>query len=211
MEKTKTRMRWMLYAMAGTVIGCTVLSCIKNADSDEQPQPPESDTTFVVTDSTTLLIDSAFRATGEYLAGEWMAQYTGYDPLQKKTSAIRRLVFFAPDGTYDSHVQGIVDVEDTITTYKEFEHEHGTYSLDEQMQLMKYSIEYDSLLNFMTDQLEFYPGKMRPGMGIQTEYSERLWFSHEEEGRRDWIRTDKDLTVSDSLPANIIYIMKRGQ
>ena len=189
----------------------SILSCIKDANSNDLAQPPEKDTTIVATDSTAVRIDSTFKATKEYLIGEWMAPYTGYDPLQRKTSSIRRLVFFSTDGSYDSHVQGIVDVEDTITTYKEFEHEHGTYSFDEQTQLMKYSIEYDSLLNFATDQLEFYPGKMRPGMNILTEHNEKLWFSHEEEGRRDWVRTDENLVASDSLAVNVIYIMKREQ
>ena len=183
-------------------------SCIKDADDENQPKPPSIDTIPTKTDSTLVVIDSVFKASAEYIQGEWMAQYAGFDLKQMKTSAIRRLVSFSPDGYYDSHVQGIVDIEDTITTYKEFEHEHGRYSFDVSRQVMRYTIEYDSLLNFGSDQLEYSPGKMRPGVGLIKEYDEEIWFSKEKEGKRDWIRRDENLVSTDNHSANIIYIMK---
>lgn len=182
-------------------------SCIKDADDDEQPTPPENDT--IITDTTKVVVDSVFKASVEYLHGEWMGQYVGYDKKQEATSAIRRLVFFSPDGFYDSHVQGIVNIEDTITTYKEFEHEHGSYTFDPDKQLVTYTIEYDSLLNFRSDQLEYSPGKMEPGVGLVKEYNERIWFSREKENKRDWIRTDENLMTPDDHAANVIYIMKQ--
>ena len=112
-------------------------SCIKDADAEEKPKPQSTDTTPTNTDSTLVVIDSLFKASAEYIKGEWMAQYVGFDLKQMKISAIRRLVSFLPDGYYDSHVQGIVDIEDTITAYKEFEHEHGMYSFDVSRQLMR--------------------------------------------------------------------------
>jgi len=182
-------------------------SCIKDADDEGQPKPPAIDT-IPDTDSTLVVVDSVFKPSAEYMHGEWMAQYVGFDLRQMKTSSIRRLVFFSPDGYYDSHVQGIVDIEDSITAYKEFEHEHGMYSFDASRQLMKYTVEYDSLLNFGSDQLEYNPGKMRLGVGLVKEYYEEIWFSKEKDGKRDWVRKDDNLVSADNHSANIIYIMK---
>ena len=190
-----------------------LLSCIGSADDDELA-PPSADT---AADTTAVTIDSAFMATAAFVAGEWMAQYTGYDPRQSEAngkdveSAIRRLVFFSPDGFYDSHVQGIVDMADsTITQYKEFEHEHGTYAFDEQRQMMTYSVEYDSLLDFAADRLVFHAGKML-GQRELPQYGERLFFSLEKDGRRDWVRADDNLMRTDDHTATLTYIMKNRQ
>lgn len=191
------------------VLLCSLFySCIKNADNNESPYPPINPAEEK-TDSTTVIIDSLFKTPIEYMYGEWMAQYTGYDTRQAKTSLIRRVVVFSPDGSYDFHVQGIMDITDTINFFKDFEHEHGTYSFDTNEQIMSYTIEYDSLLNFASDELEFNSGKMQPGVGLITEYKERIWFSKENEGKRDWIRKDDNLVSPDDHSANIIYIMKR--
>lgn len=184
-------------------------SCIKDATDDELTPP--SDTIPSTTDTKSVIIDSLFMADVSYVEGEWMAQYSGFDLMQMKTSSIRRLVLFSPDGFYDSHVQGIVDVEDTITSYKEFEHEHGTYSFDVSSQLMRYTVEYDSLINFGSDQLEYSPGKMRPGIGIVKEYDERFWFSQEKNGKRDWVRKDENLVSTEDHSVSIIYVMKSQQ
>lgn len=199
----------LLWGVIFILLPASNSSCIKYADDDELTPP--SDTIPSTTDTTTVIVDSLFQADVSYIMGEWMAQYSGFDPMQMKTSSIRRLVAFLPDGSYDSHVQGIVDIEDTVTVYKEFEHEHGTYSFDASRQLMKYTVEYDSLLNFGSDQLEYSPGKMRPGIGIIKEYDERLWFSQEKEGKRDWVRKDDNLVSADDHTENIIYVMKSQQ
>lgn len=189
-------------------------SCINDADDNEQPTPPEE--TLVVTDSTTVRIDSAFVVSAEYMKGEWMAQYVGYDPQQSKASgsdvvtSIRRLVFFSPDGFYESHVQGIVNIEDTVTLYKEFEHEYGTYSFDAERQMMTYTVEYDSLLNFGTDKMEYHNGKVKGPVTIPL-YVERMWFSVEKDGLRDWIREDDNLMSVKEHTARLIYSMKRQQ
>ena len=189
-------------------------SCIKDADDEEQPTPPED--TPVATDSTAVQIDSAFVAKAAYMVGEWMAQYAGYDPQQSMASSsdvvssIRRLVFFSPDGFYESHVQGIVNTEDTITLYKEFEHEYGTFAFDEERQMMTYTVEYDSLLNFNTDQMEYHNGKVKGPVTIP-QYGERIWFSVEKEGLRDWIREDDNLMSVKEHTARLIYSMKRQQ
>lgn len=189
-------------------------SCIKDADDEERPTPPEDDETPVLIDSATVLIDSAFMASKEYMAGEWMAQYVGYDPQQSMASgsdvvsAIRRLVYFSPDGFYESHVQGIVNIEDTVTLYKEFEHEFGTYSFDAERQMMTYTVEYDSLLNFGTDVMEYHNGKVRGAVTIP-QYGERIWFSVEKDGLRDWIREDDNLMSAEENSARLIYSMKR--
>ena len=197
-------------AFAG-IMSLMVSSCIKDADDEEQPTPPEEIPAAV--DSTDVQIDSAFVATTEHLYGEWMAQYVGYDPQQSMASdsdvvsAIRRWVQFSPNGFYESHVQGIVNTKDTITLYKEFEHEYGTYSFDEERQMMTYVVEYDSLLNFLTDQMEYYDGKVKGPVTIP-QYGERIWFSFEKEGRRDWIRTDDNLMSTEDHTAKLIYMMK---
>ena len=196
------------------ISGILATSCIKDADDNEQPTPP--DETTVVTDSTTMQIDSAFVATMEYMYGEWMAQYAGYDPQQSMASgsdvvsSIRRLVFFSPDGFYESHVQGIVNTEDTITLYKEFEHEYGIYAFDEERQMMTYTVEYDSLLNFGTDKMEYHNGKVK-GPATIPQYGERIWFSDEKEGLREWIREDDNLMSVEEHTARLIYSMKRQQ
>lgn len=199
------------------VFSCIVpTSCIKNADDIEPPEPPITDSTPTTPDSTLVLIDSVFMASVEYMHGEWMAQYIGYDPQQSGVidsdvvSAIRRMFYFSPEGFYENHVQGIVNIEDTITIYKEFEHEYGMYAFDVERQMMTYTVEYDSLLNFDTDQLEYHAGKM---MGQQTlpQYGEKIWFSYESDGKRDWIRTDGNLMSVDDHSAQLIYKMKNSQ
>lgn len=187
-------------------------SCIKDTDDEEQPTPPED--TPVVTDTTVVQVDSTFIASAEYMVGEWMAQYTGFDPQQSMASgsdvvsAIRRLVYFSPNGLYESHVQGIVNTEDAITLYKEFEHEYGTFAFDEKRQMMTYTVEYDSLLNFNTDQMEYHNGKVK-GLITIPQYGERIWFSGEKDGLRDWIREDDNLMSVEEHTARLIYSMKR--
>ena len=218
MEKINTAAASLLLravCSAALVFSISLSSCIKDAD-DEQPQPTADDPTTVVADSTAVVIDSAFTATAQYMQGEWMAQYVGYDPQQSLSggvdvvSAIRRLVLFAPDGAYESHVQGIVDTADTITVYKEFEHERGTYAFDEGRQMMTYTVEYDSLLNFFTDRMEYHNGKVKGPVTIP-QYGERIWFSHESEGRRDWVRVDDNLMSADDHTAQLFYTMKSMQ
>ena len=202
------------YILIGIIMTTIAASCIKDADDEEQPTPPKD--TPVDTDSIAVQIDSAFVAKAAYMVGEWMAQYAGYDPQQSLASgsdvvsSIRRLVFFSPDGFYESHVQGIVNTEDTITLYKEFEHEYGTFAFDEERQMMTYTVEYDSLLNFNTDQMEYHDGKVKGPVTIP-QYGERIWFSVENEGLRDWIREDDNLMSVEEHMARLIYSMKRQQ
>lgn len=212
MKKISKVFGWL--ALPG-IISLMFSSCIKDANDDkEQPTPPEE--IPVVVDSTAVQVDSAFIASTEYMVGNWMAQYVGYDPQQSMASgsdvvsAIRRLVFFSPDGFYESHVQGIVNTEDTITFYKEFEHESGTYSFDEERQMMSYTVEYDSLLNFATDRMEYHSGKVKGPVTIP-QYGERIWFSGENDGLRDWIREDDNLMSVKEHTARLIYSMKRQQ
>lgn len=177
-----------------------IISCIGSAD-DDTPSPPAPDTLAVAIDSTEVLIDSLYAASKENIEGEWMGQYIGFDARQRTTSAIRRMVYFAPDGFYDSHVQGIANIADTIVEYKEFEHEHGTYSFDTESQMMTFQVEYDSLLDFRNDVLVLNP--------MKANWTERMWFSYPEEGRRDWIRTDESLTVPDDHTARVVYKMSQ--
>lgn len=189
-------------------------SCIKDADDGEVSTPHED--IPVATDSTVVQVDSAFIASAEYMVGGWMAQYVGYDPQQSMTSganvvsAIRRMVSFSPEGYYESHVQGIVNMDDTITIYKEFEHEYGTYSFDSEKQMMTYTVEYDSLLNFGADKMEYHNGKVKGAVTIP-QYGERIWFSGENEGLREWIREDDNLMSVKDHTARLIYSMKRQQ
>lgn len=197
-----------LNIIVSVCLSSVATSCIKD-DDDTPQQPQKNDSIVVVIDSTKVVVDSTFQATIEYLSGEWMAEYVGYDPMQDANSAIRRLFYFSPDGTYDSHVQGINSLQsDTVATYKEFEHEHGKYSFDVEKQLLTYSVEYDSLLNFFTDQLEYNSGKVMQGVGILKEYNENVWFSLEKEGKRDWIRVDDNLRTLDDHSSKLLYIMK---
>lgn len=184
-------------------------SCIKDADDEAIEQPQKPDTVVVIVDSTKIVADSTFKATLSYFMGEWMAEYVGYDPMQEGNSAIRRLVSFSFEGFYDSHVQGFNGIQqDSTAVYREFEHEHGTYSFDVEKQLMTYHVEYDSLLNFFTDKLEFNAGKVVQGVGVQKEYNEAIRFSLEKEGKRDWIRIDDNLRSTEDHSNKLVYIMK---
>lgn len=203
--------RLLILMMVCIIMGSLIASCIKNEDEEDSPALPipvipdsiANDSMQIITE-----IDSLFQAKASELHGEWMAQYEGYDLRQRKLSSIRRLVFLSPEGFYDSHVQGIVDIQDTITSYKEFEHEHGSYIFDESKQIVRYKIDYDSLLNFKTDRLEFNSGKMKPGIGFITEYEEKIWFSKEGDGgQRFWIRVDDSLVSPDDYKENIVYVM----
>ena len=215
MEKRKIAgMRMGLFATiaAYAVVSMLAWSCIKDADDDPAPQPPQPEPA-VVTDTTTVVADSAFLATRQYLIGTWQSEYLGFDTLQsasfdkKVVSRIRRFVYFAEDGTYDSHVQGIVDI-DTTTNFMELEHEHGTFDFNEARQLMTYRVEYDSVVNFKSEQLQFFPGKMIQGKGVFQQYDERLLFSVEKDGQREWIRLDDNLRALDNHEAQLVYTMK---
>ena len=213
-KKISLRVAFFTNMLLCLFLSVNTTSCIKDSDDNEQPTPPED--TPVATDPTAVQIDSAFVAKTEYMVGEWMAQYAGYDPQQSMASgsdvvsSIRRLVFFSPDGFYEGHVQGIVNTEDTVTLYKEFEHEYGTFAFDEERQMMTYTVEYDSLLNFNTDQMEYHNGKVKGPVTIP-QYGERIWFSGENDGLRDWIREDDNLMSVEEHTARLIYSMKRQQ
>ena len=215
MEKRKIEgMRMWLFAtiMAYAVMSMLTWSCIKNDDDEESPKPPQPDTT-VVLDTTTVVADSTFQATRQYLIGTWQSEYMGFDTLQsasfdkKVVSRIRRFVCFSDDGSYDSHVQGIVDI-DTTTNFMELEHEHGSFNFNEATQLMTYRVEYDSVVNFLTEQLQFFPGKMRQGKGVFQQYEEAILFSMEKDGQREWIRLDDNLRALDNHNAQLVYTMK---
>lgn len=202
-------MRSILYFFLVIFVVSISSSCIKDADDEEvQPPLPVNDSIPMANDSIDLLVDSAFTATIDYLTGNWMSEYTGFDPMQGSNSAIRRFVAFYSDGSYDSHVQGTNNVEtNSVISYKEFEHEHGTYSFNAEKQLMVYHVEYDSLLNFFTDKLEYNAGKVVRGT-IVKDYNEVIQFSYEKEGKRDWIRIDENLRSTDNHSARLVYIMK---
>lgn len=188
----------------------TANSCIKNA-LDEETSPPEIIVPDSI-DSTIVTIDSTFFATTSFMLKTWMGEYVGYDLMQGKMSAIRRQILFSPEGFYDNHVQGAnFTEEDSIIEYKEFEHEHGIFTFDSVRQVMTYTVEYDSLLNFATDQMIFYPGKMIQGTGLVQTYEENVHFSLIREGRRDWIRKDDNLVSLEDHSNQLIYIMKSQQ
>lgn len=188
-------------------VSSTIVSCIKDADEEELTPPIKQDT--IVVDTTFVLTDSTFRATSTFFYGEWFSEYFGFDPMQKTNSAIRRIVTFYSNGEYDSHVQGVNNYsQDNIQEYKEFEHEHGFFSFDEENQLMKYSVEYDSILNFFSDQLEFHAGKVIQGGGEKKEYNENIRFSIEKDGKRDWIRMDDNLMSVTDPSKRLVYTMK---
>ena len=191
-----------------------VSSCIKDEQDEEQFVPP-IDEPPVSADSATIAIDSTFQISMQDLYGEWQTEYDGFDPQQSfyqgkdVVSRIRKDFKFTDDGFYESHVQGIANIADTtITEFIEFEHEYGRFSYDEQRQVMKYFVEYDSLINFRTDSLEFHAGKVR-GQNELSEYDERIWFSVEQEGKRGWIRIDDNLLPVDNHATSLYYIMKK--
>lgn len=200
--------KYVWVCMIALTMSFVSISCIKDADDEEIPQPSEVPTDTIANDSAAVVVDTDFRVSIELLQTEWMAEYTGYDPMLNAVSAIQRLIYFSPDGFYDSHVRGIANVADTtVTEFKEFEHEHGTYSFDVENQTMTYAVEYDSLLNFGANVMVYYPGKMIRGT-IKKEYAEDIKFSKEQEGKRNWIRTDDNLMSPTDHTAHIIYVMK---
>lgn len=202
----------LLPCMIMFVYSCMIMSsCIKNADDGEdKPKPEPTDTIPVVNDSTAIVIDSAFVASVGDMVTEWMASYTGFDIRQNVNSMIRRNVAFSENGTYECHVQGIVDMEDTLS-YKELEHERGTYAFDVERQMMTYQVEYDSLLDFRSDQMVFYPGKMLNGMTQVASYDERIYFTAEKEGKRSWVRTDDNLMSPIDHTVRLVYLMNRSE
>ncbi len=209
--ETHSYLHCILYVVFASFTCCVISSCIKDSDDDDITQLPHIIyPTPVPGDSTDYVVDSTFATTKDFLTGNWMAQYTGFDPMQGANSAIRRHVSFSADGSYDSHVQGVNGIQqDSSVVYREFEHEHGTYSFDVDKQLMTYHVEYDSILNFFTDRLEYNAGKVVQGVGIMKEYDEEIRFSLEKEGKRDWIRIDDNLRQTANHSSKVIYIMRK--
>ena len=185
-------------------------SCIGDEDSDEHSAKDDSTTSQTTTDDTEIVVDSSFYAPNEYLTGEWIGEYVGYDAMQDTVSTIRRQVNFSDDGYYSSVVQGIIGyAEDEDAQFNCFEREQGHYTYDASSRTITYKVEYDSLINFRTNQMEYNPGKVIHGVGVLSEYSERVFFSPLRSEKRQWVRTDEQLKRNDNHSVPFIYLMNR--
>ncbi len=197
----RTGLHTLFFAIVALTAVSIVTSCIPRADDEDTPEPPE-----VVVDSTSVNIDSTFVSQLSDIVGEWRAEYLGFDanPQQMHPCSIRRSVIISPDGTYDSRVMGMMIVESDsvaeMTEYTNFEHELGTYEFDAATQTITFHWEKDSLVNFRNSMLEPSVAKLRFGQPYFEAYTERVWFTPAQGGKRGWIRIDENLvSATDSV------------
>ncbi len=196
-------------------------ACIGSIDEPELPEMLSEPDNIVLPD--TIPIDSAFIPSADYLMTTWMAEYSGYDPLQQDYFTIRRQMVLSPTGAYDCYVQGIPTSQMPATTatvpeasapatqqvLMNFEHEHGTYTYDSTRCRLTYRVEYDSLVNFATGQMERFNYRLGEGQAMQTRYNEHVWMTEEYQGKRQWVRGDNTLRSSDNHDLPLSYRMNK--
>jgi len=199
-----------LLAAIPLVFAAMIASCIGSVNEPNLPDMPDDDSVVIELDTADLAIDSTFRPSASYLqAGWWLAEYSGFDPLQNHDFIIRRQVLLNADSTYVNLVQGIpMEEASEKMTYMNFEHEEGTYSFDSVNRRITFFVRYDSLVNFATKQLEHHDYKMQ-GTTRKARYSERVWLTEERGGRRQWVRQDENLRDATDPEKPLTYHMNQ--
>lgn len=183
-----------------------IFSCIGNDDTTETF--PEN---TLQNDTLSNVVDSDFIALKSYLIGEWLGEYSGFDARQDTMCRIKRKVDFLENNEYESIVQGCFGItEGGDEEYDLFEHEAGVYEYNEGTGVITYHVAYDSVINFVTQRLDSFPGKKIEGEGIFTEYQERIYFSANKDGLRRWIRKDDNLFVEQDSLIRLVYPMNKA-
>lgn len=179
-------------------------SCIGSDDGTENI-PGKTLTENTLTNE----VDSGFVAPIGYFTGEWLGEYSGFDARQDTMCQIRRRVIFSEDNEYESVVLGVFGTKDETEEYALFEREAGVFDYDEGTGVITYYVGYDSVINYMTQRLDSFPGKKIEGKGIFETYQERIYFSVSKDGFRRWIRTDENLFSEEDSLIQLIYSMNK--
>ncbi len=186
----------LLYLLGFGMMGCT-------EQGDEYGPAPEYGPPPV----TKLEIDDNFEATLSFLQGEWAAEYEGWDEVQERKVTIHRILNLTPNGMYQNHIEGKMP-ETLKQDFILFESEGGTYTYDSSKGVVTYTCQYDSILNFkdqtytLYDQKHYYDHKERG-------YTEKVQFTVERDGKREWVTYDAFLMPVDDKDAALEYRMNK--
>lgn len=160
-------------------------------------------------------IDESFTATTSFLQASWQGEYSGYDENQKANTNIRRLLELNADGTYSNTIRGmLVNKSDNKSEYTDFEKETGTYTYNGSNEIV-YHVEVDSLINYQTEQLEYF-AKKHSYSGSSTDtskdvesYTEGVKF-RTEDGEHHWVTKDVYLSNLKGKDLELYFIQKKN-
>lgn len=182
------------------VLGFGMMGCIEQGDEYgpvvEYGPPP-----------TELAIDNNFMAALSYLQGEWAAEYEGWDYIQECNTIIRRKLKLNPDGTYTNLIAGKLPKNGEDRFFL-FESEGGTYTYDPSRGKVTYTCQYDSVLNFRDQSFTLYNRKYYYDH-MDDDYTEKVLFTVEKNGKREWVTHDTFLLPKDSNDSTLEYRMNR--
>lgn len=155
-------------------------------------------------------VDSVYMASKDYLIGEWLGEYSGFDARQDTMCRIKRRIAFSENNEYECIVLGVLGLSEEDGEYALFEREAGFFNYDEGTGVMTYYVGYDSVINYLTQRLDSFPGKKIEGKGIFETYQERIYFSESKDGLRRWIRIDENLFSEEESLVQLIYSMNKA-
>ena len=166
-------------------------SCITftaSCGSDPIPEPnPDS-----IIDKKEFEIDETYVPSASVIRNTWVGEYEGFDAKQEAKTTIFRTLTLNPNGTYTNEIKGLL-VKDGKDEKTVFEKEKGTYEYINGT--IHYTVQYDSLLNYQTQQFIGYNKKHYysadgNNTSDKANYTEKAMFSVQKEGKRQWVSKD---------------------
>lgn len=190
----------LLYLLGFGMMGCT------EQGDEYEPEPVMYGPAPVPAE---LPVDEDFKATLSYLQGEWAAEYEGWDKVQERKVTIHRILNLTPNGMYQNHIEGKMP-ETLKQDFILFESEGGTYTYDSLKGVVTYTCQYDSILNFNDQTYTLYDQKLYYDR-MEGGYTEKVQFTVEKDGKREWVTYDTFLMSADDKDAALKYRMNRHE
>lgn len=154
-------------------------------------------------------IDENYTPSRSTILQTWVGEYRGHDAKQEAETTIFRTLTLNPNGTYTNEIKGLL-VKDGKDEKTVFEKEKGTYEYIDGT--IHYTVQYDSLINYQTQQFIGYNKKHYysadgNNTSDKANYTEKAMFSVLKKGKRQWVSkdtylqqlTDKDLDLYFSM------------
>lgn len=173
-------------------------------DSDKVYNPDASGAILSNTDIL-VTIDSDFKPSESYIKKTWRGEYEGWDENQKKNTTISRELKLNPNGTYTNVIAGKMVDSDKNKFFK-FESEGGTYTYNPSTGVVRYTVEYDSVLDYKTQNYDVYDQKKYYSKKEKS-YTEKADFSDSNFGVRRWVTMDMYLQSLTNKTINIAFSM----
>ena len=161
--------------------------------------------TFETEPDTEYAIDANYIPSLSEILGTWSGEYEGWDKNQKTTTKIKRELNLYSNGTYHNYLQGTIG---SRTEYVDFERETGTFNYDKQSQLITYTVQTDSLLDFRTHEMMGFTKKGGYGYDVSS-YTEKVQFSYPINNLRRWIMQDDNIVIETDKTKPVVYAAEK--